>query len=73
MSYIKTTVNQLGSIFILDRFHFQQALTRLIGGRKHKDVRQLIAYYAETNQKEEFEYLAEIHMGLEQRINPNME
>ncbi|MEG0528596.1 MAG: UPF0236 family protein [Longicatena sp.] len=67
-SYIKTMADQLGCVFILDRFHFQQALTRLTGGRKHKDVRQLLNYYATTNQKNEFEYLGRLHMGLEQRL-----
>lgn len=66
-SWIKSLAEDIASYYILDKFHFAQSLTRATGGSKFPEVVGLLNQYARGGEKEEFEYLINMHMGVEAR------
>lgn len=65
--WIQSLAEEIGAHSIMDKFHFSQALTRATGGSRYKDVTELLRYYVKSNERVSFEYLVNLHMGLERR------
>lgn len=68
-SWIKKLAEDTASQYILDKFHFSQALIRAIGGDTYPIVYALLNRYAREGEKDEFEFLINMHMGLESKTS----
>lgn len=65
--WIQSLANEIGAYSIMDKFHFSQALTRATGGARYRDVVELLRYYISKDDIDNFAYLINLHMGIEQR------
>lgn len=58
--WIKTLAETINSTFILDKFHMQQGLVRVAGGKKNKEIlEQLQIFLKEDKKKDFFEFVDE--------------